>query len=104
MRGIKFIRSERIKVLADGVSVHTVFEISAPPTFTGAYSLVRMLDRALGMLEHANARAARVVELRFFGGLQEGDVAEVLWGPRSQSRGIGSPALCGPAPKSREAP
>jgi RNA polymerase sigma factor (TIGR02999 family) len=36
------------------------------------------LDRALGKLEKADPRAARVVELRFFGGLQEDEVAEVL--------------------------
>jgi RNA polymerase sigma factor (TIGR02999 family) len=42
------------------------------------YDDVLLLDRALGMLEKADARAARVVELRFFGGLQEGEVAEVL--------------------------
>jgi len=36
------------------------------------------LDVALGKLAGADARAARVVELRFFGGLQEDEVAEVL--------------------------
>ena len=36
------------------------------------------LDHALGKLEKADPRAARVVELRFFGGLTEDDVAEVL--------------------------
>jgi RNA polymerase sigma factor (TIGR02999 family) len=39
---------------------------------------VVMLDQALSKLEKADARAARVVELRFFGGLQEDEVAEVL--------------------------
>jgi DNA-directed RNA polymerase specialized sigma24 family protein len=39
---------------------------------------VLMLDRALSKLEKADPRAARVVELRFFGGLQEDEVAEVL--------------------------
>ena len=39
---------------------------------------VLMLDRALSKLEKADPRAARVVELRFFGGLQEEEVAEVL--------------------------
>jgi DNA-directed RNA polymerase specialized sigma24 family protein len=37
-----------------------------------------LLDEALSKLEKADARAARVVELRFFGGLQEQEVAEVL--------------------------
>jgi len=36
------------------------------------------LDQALLKLEKADSRAARVVELRFFGGLQEEEVAEVL--------------------------
>jgi RNA polymerase sigma factor (TIGR02999 family) len=37
-----------------------------------------VLDQALTKLEKADPRAARVVELRFFGGLQESEVAEVL--------------------------
>jgi len=36
------------------------------------------LDQVLSMLEQADPRAARVVELRFFGGLREEDVAEVI--------------------------
>ena len=36
------------------------------------------LDNLLSRLEKADPRAARVVELRFFGGLSEGEVAEVL--------------------------
>jgi RNA polymerase sigma factor (TIGR02999 family) len=36
------------------------------------------LDEALAKLEKADLRAARVVELRFFGGLEEAEVAEVL--------------------------
>ena len=36
------------------------------------------LDEALSKLEKADPRAARVVELRFFGGLQEQEIAEVL--------------------------
>jgi len=36
------------------------------------------LDVALSKLAELDARAARVVELRFFGGLQEDEVAEVL--------------------------
>lgn len=42
------------------------------------YEDVLLLDQALAMLEKADPRAARVVELRFFGGLQEAEVAEVL--------------------------
>jgi RNA polymerase sigma factor (TIGR02999 family) len=36
------------------------------------------LDEILAKLEKADPRAARVVELRFFGGLSEEEVAEVL--------------------------
>ena len=36
------------------------------------------LDAALSALEAADPRAARIVELRFFGGLREDEVAEVL--------------------------
>ena len=36
------------------------------------------LDEALSTLERADPRAAKVVELRFFGGLLEDEVAEVL--------------------------
>ena len=36
------------------------------------------LDEALARLEELDPRAAKVVELRFFGGLTEADAAEVL--------------------------
>jgi RNA polymerase sigma factor (TIGR02999 family) len=36
------------------------------------------LDTLLSVLETADARAARVVELRFFGGMQEEEIAEAL--------------------------
>ena len=39
---------------------------------------ILMLDQALSRLEKADPRAAKVVELRFFGGLQEEEVAEAL--------------------------
>jgi RNA polymerase sigma factor (TIGR02999 family) len=39
---------------------------------------ILVLDQALSKLEKADPRAARVVELRFFGGLQEEEIAEVL--------------------------
>jgi len=37
-----------------------------------------VLDDALSRLEHADPRAARVVELRFFGGLREQEIADFL--------------------------
>jgi RNA polymerase sigma factor (TIGR02999 family) len=39
---------------------------------------VLMLDEALSKLEKADGRAAKVVELRFFGGLREQEIADVL--------------------------
>jgi RNA polymerase sigma factor (TIGR02999 family) len=39
---------------------------------------VLMLDEALSKLEQADGRAAKVVELRFFGGLREQEIADVL--------------------------
>jgi RNA polymerase sigma factor (TIGR02999 family) len=36
------------------------------------------LDEVLSKLETADARAARVVEMRFFGGLSEAEIADVL--------------------------
>jgi RNA polymerase sigma-70 factor (ECF subfamily) len=39
---------------------------------------ILLLDQALLTLENADPRAARVVELRFFGGLSEDEIAEVL--------------------------
>lgn len=39
---------------------------------------VLVLDQALSRLEEVDPRAARVVELRFFGGLLEQDVADIL--------------------------
>jgi RNA polymerase sigma factor (TIGR02999 family) len=37
-----------------------------------------ILDEALSKLEQADGRAAKVVELRFFGGLREQEIADVL--------------------------
>lgn len=42
------------------------------------YEDILVLDQALSKLEKADPRASRVVELRFFGGLQEEEIAEVL--------------------------
>ena len=42
------------------------------------YDDILALDAALSKLERADPRAARVVELRFFGGLLEEEIAEVL--------------------------
>jgi RNA polymerase sigma-70 factor (ECF subfamily) len=42
------------------------------------YEDIIILDQALSTLARADPRAAQVVELRFFSGLQESEVAEVL--------------------------
>jgi RNA polymerase sigma factor (TIGR02999 family) len=39
---------------------------------------IAALDEALCALEHADARSARIVELRFFGGLTNEEIAELL--------------------------
>jgi RNA polymerase sigma factor (TIGR02999 family) len=43
-----------------------------------SYDDLLIIDQALTLLEQADARAARVTELRFFGGLQESEIAEEL--------------------------
>ncbi len=50
------------------------------PAWDGAGSGVDLLalDEALAKLASLDPRAARIVELKFFGGLREADVAEVL--------------------------
>ncbi len=45
---------------------------------TCSYEDLLRIDEALTALEKVDARAARVVELRFFGGLDEGEVAAQL--------------------------
>ena len=47
------------------------------------------LDAALSKLATLDPRAAQVVELRFFGGLEEDQVAEVLGVSALRSNGIG---------------
>jgi len=54
-------------------SLHDDLAISAGPT-----SELVAIDDALKALESVDARKARVVELRFFGGLTEEETAEVL--------------------------
>lgn len=44
----------------------------------GSCDQLLVIDEALNQLEQADARAARVAELRFFAGLEENDIAENL--------------------------
>jgi RNA polymerase sigma factor (TIGR02999 family) len=50
----------------------------ADPSVTCSYEDLLRIDEALTALEKVDARAARVVELRFFGGLSDGEVAAQL--------------------------
>jgi RNA polymerase sigma-70 factor (ECF subfamily) len=43
-----------------------------------SYDDLLIIDEALRRLEEADPRATRVTELRFFGGLQESEIAEEL--------------------------
>lgn len=43
-----------------------------------SYDDLLVIDEALGQLEQADERAARVTELRFFAGLEEAEIAEEL--------------------------
>jgi DNA-directed RNA polymerase specialized sigma24 family protein len=40
--------------------------------------MISALDEALQRLEHRNPRQGKVVELRYFGGLQDAETAELL--------------------------
>jgi RNA polymerase sigma-70 factor (ECF subfamily) len=59
---------QEIKVPLDLVEAATVC----------SYDDLLMIDEALGELERADPRAARVTELRFFGGLEEKEIAAEL--------------------------
>jgi RNA polymerase sigma-70 factor, ECF subfamily len=52
--------------------------LEADAAVVGLDERLLSLDEALARLEDLDARAAKVVELRFFGGLAEADAAEVL--------------------------
>ena len=53
------------------------------------------LDEALTALAEVDPRKARVIELRFFGGLSVEETAEVLRSPRTPSCGTGGLPACG---------
>jgi RNA polymerase sigma factor (TIGR02999 family) len=50
----------------------------AQPAVSCSYDDLLIIDEALGDLERADPRAARVTELRFFGGLLESEIATEL--------------------------
>ena len=59
-----------------GVVKLSLWESDAPAV--GLDERLLALDEALARLEKLDSRAAKVVELRFFGGLAEADASEVL--------------------------
>jgi RNA polymerase sigma factor (TIGR02999 family) len=60
-----------------GGQVHVSLEL-AEAGVSCSYDTILMVDEALGLLEKADRRAARVTELRFFAGLEEKEIAEEL--------------------------
>ena len=56
-----------------------IINVGAPPrNLNYRAGLIADLDEALQRLEMIDSRAAKVVELRFFGGLNEEEIAELL--------------------------
>ena len=68
----------RIRAKRGGVQQRVTLSAVAGWNPVAAHEDVLALDEALSTLEKIDPRASRVVELRFFGGLQEDEVAEVL--------------------------
>jgi RNA polymerase sigma factor (TIGR02999 family) len=68
----------RIRAKRGGVQHRVALSAVAGWNPVAAHEDVLALDEALSTLEKIDPRASRVVELRFFGGLQEDEVAEVL--------------------------
>jgi RNA polymerase sigma factor (TIGR02999 family) len=69
-------RRARSQKRGGGIVKLSLWESDAPAV--GLDERLLSLDEALARLEALDARAAKVVELRFFGGLAEADAAEVL--------------------------
>ena len=60
-----------------GDKIHFTFDEEAIARESAAEELI-ILDEALKRLEKLNARQAKVIEYRFFGGLTQEEIAEVL--------------------------
>ena len=79
MRRVLVDHARKLRAEKRGAGEPTVSidQVDAMLTTTEADELVA-LDDALTRLQHADARAARVVELRFFGGLTESETARAM--------------------------
>jgi RNA polymerase sigma factor (TIGR02999 family) len=67
----------RLTLKRGGPRVQVTFEDDAIASDDSPETLLE-IDEALGRLADVDPRLARVVELRFFGGLSEDEIAEVL--------------------------
>lgn len=61
-----------------GAALVTLRAAESEPSSGGVEVDLLALDQALQQLAHSDARAARVVEMSYFGGMQREEVAEVL--------------------------
>lgn len=76
MRQILTDHARRRRAAGAGQSEHGVTQLESPST--GSTVELLTLDEALNKLADLNERHAKLVELRFFGGLSNPEVAEVL--------------------------
>lgn len=61
-----------------GAQPHIPLNTDLAETLTDADREVELIDDALQVLEQSDPRLKRVVELRYFGGLSDGEIAEAL--------------------------
>jgi len=78
MRQILIDHARRKQAVKRGGDLHATTLTQKPLGFELPVDELLALDEALERLEELEPRLRRVVELRFFGGLQEKEVAEVL--------------------------
>jgi RNA polymerase sigma factor (TIGR02999 family) len=79
MRRLLIDRAREHQALKRGAGQHPVeFDEAMAVAADAASEELLALDEALSRLEKVDARLARVVELRFFGGLTDAEAAQVL--------------------------
>jgi RNA polymerase sigma factor (TIGR02999 family) len=74
---VDFARS-RLAARRGGGAEHVALDTGVSSGLVDEERDVLQVHEALGTLEEADERAARVVELRYFGGLSEPEIAEAL--------------------------